>query len=69
MPKLANTRFSECRRLDCFANIPINARQSAGLCTILTECIKENCPFYKTKKEFKEGVRHDKTEETEDVCN
>ena len=58
MPKVANTRFPECRRLDCFANIPINARESAGLCTILTECIKENCPFYKTKKEFKEGVRH-----------
>lgn len=66
---MSKETYPECKRLECFANIPINARQSAGLCAILTECIKENCPFYKTKKEFKEGVRHDKTEETEDVCN
>lgn len=56
---MSKETYPECKRLDCFANIPINARQSSGLCTVLTECIKENCPFFKTKKEFKEGVKHE----------
>ena len=60
---MSKETYPECKRLECFANIPINARQYAGLCTILTECIKENCTFYKTKTEFKEGVRHGEHEE------
>ena len=47
----ANPIYSGVKR-DCFGYSNINNR-----CSVLTEtvCKKENCKFYKTKKEFEKG--------------
>lgn len=49
--------YPECpdRKYDCFACF--SSYNCSHKCRILTEGI-HNCPFYKTKDEFKRGVRH-----------
>ena len=50
--------YPECKNLQCFANIPINANTNDGLCTILTECLYPDCPFFKTRKQLEEERSH-----------
>ena len=51
-----NNVYSGAKR-DCFGYSSINNR-----CSVLTEtvCKKEECRFYKTKKEFEKGLKKER---------
>lgn len=44
-----------CQKLDCFGNMKCNSEY--GICKVLQLGFDYECPFYKTKEEYDEGIR------------
>lgn len=45
----------KCEKLECFANI--HYRKDFGICKLLNDGFTYECPFFKTVKEYNEGIK------------
>ena len=54
---MSKNELVKCKRKDCFANINRYVNAEEGVCKILNGSFKYECPFFKIKKQFEDGIK------------